>query len=132
MDGVSSDPRLNPNGGTVIPNTQQGHFLKMFQAYDEAGNIVQNVYLGIMDYPGINYDYNDNLFIIEGVKPVGTGPTASIAGTYPDPLGTPTSDIATATTLSALSVGDFSLTAENDTDTASATTLNTSSYDLYT
>jgi hypothetical protein len=132
MDGVSSDPRLNPNGGTVVPNTQQGHFLKMFQAYDEAGNIVQNVYLGIMDYPGINYDYNDNLFIIEGVKPVGTGPTASIAGTYPDPLGTPTSDIATATTLSALSVGDFSLTAENDTDTASATTLNTSSYDLYT
>lgn len=93
MDGVSSDPRLNNNGGVVVPGTQQGHFLKMFQAYDEDGNIIPTVYLGIMDYPGINYDFNDNLFIIEGVKPAGVGPTAALNDTYPDPDGVPSNDI---------------------------------------
>lgn len=93
MDGVSSDPRLNNIGGEVIAGTQQGHFLKMFQAYDEDGNIIPTVYLGIMDYPGINYDFNDNLFIIEGVKPVGVGPTTALNDTYPDPDGTPVSDL---------------------------------------
>lgn len=93
MDGASSDPRLNPVGGVVVPGTQQGDFLKIFQAYDPDGNILDNVYLGIMDYPGINYDYNDNMFVIEGVQPVGVGPTAAIPDAYPDQDGTPTSDI---------------------------------------
>lgn len=93
MAGLSTDPRLNPRGGVVVPGTQQGHTVKMFQAYDADGHILPNVYLGIMDYTGINYDYNDNLFIFEGIKPVGVGPTAALAHTWPAPEGTPTSDL---------------------------------------
>ncbi len=101
MAGGSTDPRLNSRGNVLVPGAQQGHTVKMFQAYDEHGNVLQNVYLGIMDYTGINYDYNDNLFIFEGVKPVGVGPTATLAGSYPDPAGTPVNDIPLSASLQA-------------------------------
>ncbi|WP_185982723.1 carbohydrate-binding protein [Aureimonas mangrovi] len=78
--GLSTDPRLNPTGGVIVPGAQQGHTVKMFQALDAKGNVIPNVYLGIMDYTGINYDYNDNLFIIEGVEPVGFGQNLVVTG----------------------------------------------------
>jgi len=78
--GLSSDPRLNPTGDVIVPGAQQGHTVKIFQALDEDGNVIPNVYLGIMDYTGINYDYNDNLFVIEGVEPVGFGQDLRVAG----------------------------------------------------
>lgn len=102
MAGLSTDPRLNARGGVVVPNTQQGHTVKMFQAYDADGNLLQNVWIGIQDYTGINYDYNDNIFLFEGVRPVGVGPTGPLANTYPDINGTPVSDIATQSLSAAL------------------------------
>jgi hypothetical protein len=71
--GLSTDPRLNPEGPIDVPGAQQGYTVRMFQAVDAAGANIPNVYLGIMDYTGINYDYNDNLFVIEGIAPVGLG-----------------------------------------------------------
>lgn len=78
--GLSTDPRLNPTGSVVVPGAQQGHTVKVFQALDANGNVIPNVYLGVMDYTGINYDYNDNLFVIEGVVPVGFGQEITVAG----------------------------------------------------
>ncbi|MFC4171943.1 carbohydrate-binding protein [Microvirga sp. GCM10011540] len=78
--GLSSDPRLNPRGDVLVPGAQQGHTVKMFQALDANGNVIPNVYLGIMDYTGINYDYNDNMFVIEGVAPVGFGQSVVVRG----------------------------------------------------
>ena len=78
--GLSTDPRLNPRGNVEVPGAQQGHTVKMFQALDAQGNAIPNVYLGIMDYTGINYDYNDNLFVIEGVAPVGFGQHMVVTG----------------------------------------------------
>ncbi|MDT9136311.1 hypothetical protein RSW15_24570, partial [Escherichia coli] len=78
--GLSTDPRLNPRGNVEVPGAQQGHTVKMFQALDAQGNVIPNVYLGIMDYTGINYDYNDNLFVIEGVAPVGFGQHMVVTG----------------------------------------------------
>ena len=80
VDDLSTDPRLNPPGGELVPGAQQGHTVKMFQALDADGEVIPNVYLGIMDYTGINYDYNDNMFVVEGVKPVGFGQELSVAG----------------------------------------------------
>ena len=106
MAGLSTDPTLNDSGsqnptqaqldalypgagytvsggevfeadGTPVEN---GYTVRMFQAVDEAGNAIPNVYLGVMDYTGINYDYNDNMFIVEGVTAVGNGAVLSIAG----------------------------------------------------
>ncbi|MEO3386341.1 CBM35 domain-containing protein [Mesorhizobium sp. CAU 1741] len=78
--GQSTDPRLNPRGDVVVAGAQQGHTVKIFQALDGDGNVIPNVFLGIMDYTGINYDYNDNLFVIEGVAPVGFGQSMVVGG----------------------------------------------------
>ncbi|MGM0560076.1 MAG: carbohydrate-binding protein [Pseudomonadota bacterium] len=77
---LSTDPTLNPTGDVIVPDEQQGHTVKVFQALDADGNVIPNVFLGIMDYTGINYDYNDNLFVIEGVSPVGFGQEMVVAG----------------------------------------------------
>ena len=69
----STDPKLNP-GGEKKPGAQRGHLTRLFRALDATGRVIPDVYLGIQDYSGINYDYNDNMFIIEGVEPAGDGP----------------------------------------------------------
>jgi hypothetical protein len=70
----STDPKLNPGGKT--PAGQRGHLTRLFKALGPDGKVIPNVYLGTQDYSGVNYDYNDNMFIIEGIEPVGEGPAA--------------------------------------------------------
>ncbi|MGP8290778.1 carbohydrate-binding protein [Vreelandella zhanjiangensis] len=74
---LSTDPSLNPQGGGTPPadaeGIERGYTVRMFRALDANGNVIPNTYLGIMDYTGINYDYNDNMFLIEGVTPVTGG-----------------------------------------------------------
>ncbi|MHB0777600.1 carbohydrate-binding protein, partial [Halomonas sp. WWR20] len=73
VQGLSTDPSLNPTGGGDVPEDaegiERGYTVRMFQALDANGNAIPNTYLGIMDYTGINYDYNDNMFVIEGIEP---------------------------------------------------------------
>ena len=59
---------------------QRGHFTRMFVALDADGNVIPNTYLVIQDYTGINYDYNDNMFVVSGITPVGTGKALTITG----------------------------------------------------
>ncbi len=110
MAGLSTDPSLNSSGGgtpsqsalddaygagaftvtgtganAVVTDAEgnvveDGYTVRMFQALDADGVPIPNVYLGIMDYTGINYDYNDNMFIFEGIAPVGFGNVISIEG----------------------------------------------------
>ena len=103
---VSSDPTVNDTGGGFPTQAQldakypgqdytltggkvfdaegnevpDGYTLRMFQAVDAQGNVIPNVFLGAMDYTGINYDYNDNMFVVEGVAPVGFGGAVSVTG----------------------------------------------------
>ncbi|UZH10620.1 MULTISPECIES: carbohydrate-binding protein [unclassified Halomonas] len=74
---LSTDPSLNPEGGGTPPadaeGIERGYTVRMFRALDAEGNVIPNTYLGVMDYTGINYDYNDNMFLIEGVTPVTGG-----------------------------------------------------------
>ncbi|WNL37791.1 carbohydrate-binding protein [Halomonas sp. PAMB 3232] len=74
---LSTDPALNPQGGGTPPadaaGIERGYTVRMFRALDGEGNVIPNTYLGVMDYTGINYDYNDNMFVIEGVSPVTGG-----------------------------------------------------------
>ncbi len=77
----STDPTLNSGGpGTVPDGVQRGHFTRIFQALDKDGNVIPNVFIGGQDYTGINYDYNDNMFVIEGLTPAGDGAVATISG----------------------------------------------------
>jgi hypothetical protein len=110
MAGLSTDPTLNNSGnGTPSQNAldanygvgtykvtgtganavvtdaegnvvEDGYTVRMFQALDAAGNPIENVYLGMMDYTGINYDYNDNMFLFEGIAPVGSGGSLVVSG----------------------------------------------------
>ncbi|MEN0064506.1 MAG: hypothetical protein AAGA48_20325 [Myxococcota bacterium] len=93
VSGLSTNPTLNPTGagapsqadlnnrypgytvtngnvsdpqGNAVPD---GYTVRMFQAKDPAGNPIPNTYLGVMDFTGINYDYNDNMFLVTGVTP---------------------------------------------------------------
>ncbi|WP_430468649.1 carbohydrate-binding protein [Vreelandella titanicae] len=74
---LSTDPSLNPTGGGTVPpgaeDIERGYTVRVFQALDANGNVIPNTYLGVMDYTGINYDYNDNMFVIEGISPVSGG-----------------------------------------------------------
>jgi len=62
---------------------QQGHWLRIFQAVDKNGAVIPNVYLAAMDYSGVNSDFNDNLFIIEGVTPIAVDGAPPIGGEAP-------------------------------------------------
>jgi hypothetical protein len=46
-----------------------GYTVRIFQAKDAAGTVIPDTYLGVMDFTGINYDYNDNMFLVTGVEP---------------------------------------------------------------
>jgi hypothetical protein len=59
---------------------------------DRAGNIVPNTYVMAMDYSGINYDYNDNVYLFTNMKPAPEGQVLyrlDVAGTsnYTDTNG---------------------------------------------
>jgi hypothetical protein len=81
VDNEWSDPTRNvqeqPGGG-------YGHHLRFFPLRNTDGNLIPDTYLLIMDYEGINYDYNDNIYIISNVRPetpggalpAGLGPVA--------------------------------------------------------
>jgi hypothetical protein len=47
-----------------------GHHVRFFVAKDSAGRIIPNTYIMTMDYSGINYDYQDNVYVITNMKPV--------------------------------------------------------------
>jgi Ca2+-binding RTX toxin-like protein len=123
VEGLTSDPRLNPRGDVLVdvngvkydrvnsttatdPNgvtvlisslqlIQQGYYVRVFQAVDADGNPIPHTYIVAQDYVGLNYDYQDNIVIIEGVEPVGafTGFESLIGDTGADTLtGTSASD----------------------------------------
>ena len=68
-----------------------GHHVRFWPLVDGSGNIVPNTWLMSMDYAGVNYDYNDNTFLISNIRPdQGTmdlflpGPRAGRSGTHPE------------------------------------------------
>ncbi|SFD70521.1 carbohydrate-binding protein [Roseivivax sediminis] len=73
---VTGEQVFDPDGNPV----SDGYTVRVFQAVDADGNTIENVFLGVMDYTGINYDYNDNMFIIEGVAPVYDGGVLTVDG----------------------------------------------------
>jgi hypothetical protein len=71
IDGESSDPTLNSttkdvSNGCVAPC---GHHVRFWPAKDRAGAIIPGAYLMGMDYSGINYDYQDNIYLVTNIQP---------------------------------------------------------------
>jgi hypothetical protein len=74
-DGEISDPTLNIS----TPDVSQGcvgpcgHHVRFWPVKDRSGALVPNTYVMAMDYSGINYDYNDNVYLITNVAPAADG-----------------------------------------------------------
>jgi hypothetical protein len=89
-----SDPTLNNqtpdrSGGCPGPC---GQHVRFWPVKDSSGATVPNTWLMAMDYAGINYDYNDNLYLISNMSPDPDGQTyyrLDVGGssTYTDALG---------------------------------------------
>jgi hypothetical protein len=61
-----SDPTLND------PTPGKGHFVRFWPAYDAEGKLIPNTYIILHDYNRefTNFDYNDNIYLVENIKPV--------------------------------------------------------------
>jgi fibronectin type 3 domain-containing protein len=83
IDGEKSDDSLN---AAVATNPQdQGHHVRFFPARDASGKVIPNTWLMAMDYLGINYDYQDNVYLVTNMRPENpAAPTApAVTGQSP-------------------------------------------------
>ncbi len=55
-----------PAGST----TDTGHHMRFWPARDKNGLYIPNTWIVAMDYSGINYDYNDNAYLITNIRPM--------------------------------------------------------------
>jgi hypothetical protein len=66
IDNEWSDDKLNPqeqSGGGF------GHHVRFYPARDAKGNLIPGTFLFGMDYQSINFDYQDNVYVVTNVKP---------------------------------------------------------------
>ena len=76
--GFRVDSEWSEDSRNTIPagsSTDQGHHVRFFVTKDQNGSVIPNTYIMVMDYSGINYDYNDNVYLITNIKPL-TAPNA--------------------------------------------------------
>ena len=59
----------------------EGHHVRFWVARDREGKIIPDTYIMAMDYAGINYDYQDNVYLVSNIKPETppTAPTGALA-----------------------------------------------------
>ncbi len=72
IDNEYTDPKLNDDGvdrAAGCTATQCGHHVRVFRARQPDGTLIAGAYLLAQDFGGINYDYQDNVFLLENVKP---------------------------------------------------------------
>src|SRR5581483_7469622 len=73
-DDSQNTPDFNETTGVAWPEPT-GHAIRFYPLIDENGNVVPNTYIMAQDYTGLsysNYDYQDNIFIVSGIKPATT------------------------------------------------------------
>jgi hypothetical protein len=74
IDGEYSQDTINVarQGNDPNCNTAQfacGHHVRFFPVRDRSGVLVPNTYVMSMDYSGINYDFQDNVYLVQNIKP---------------------------------------------------------------
>lgn len=73
IDPESSDWTTNNTDpdecGSGNEGCQLGHHLRVWPIEDRDGEAIPGTYLVVMDYAGINYDYNDNAYLVTNVAP---------------------------------------------------------------
>ncbi len=72
LDNEYSDPTLNdsaPDRAAGCTAAQCGQHVRVWQLRDGAGAAVPGSFIFAEDYAGINYDYQDNVYLVENIKP---------------------------------------------------------------
>jgi hypothetical protein len=72
LDAEYTDPKLNNASGDRSAGctaTQCGQHVRVFKVRDSAGNVVPGRYLFCMDIGGINFDYQDSVYLVTNLKP---------------------------------------------------------------
>jgi len=59
-----------------------GHSVRFYPARDREGEFIPNTWLMVMDYHGVNYDYNDNTYLITNIRPELLPPSPSGVSAY--------------------------------------------------
>ncbi|WP_218566277.1 malectin domain-containing carbohydrate-binding protein [Vallicoccus soli] len=71
IDSEWSDPARN-NSAVDVENGcvgTCGHHMRFWPVRDRAGAVVPGSWIVAMDYSGINYDYQDNVYLVTGMRP---------------------------------------------------------------
>lgn len=66
VDSEWSDPALNRRDQG---NQDEGHHMRFYPVRDAQGNVVPNLWFMGMDFLSINYDFNDNVYLISNIRP---------------------------------------------------------------
>ena len=73
IDPEWSDWTRNNAGPDICNSTpeddQCGHHVRFWPARDFNDNLIPNAWLMVMDYAGINYDFNDNVYYVTNIQP---------------------------------------------------------------
>lgn len=71
VGGEWSDPLKNSVGNDDCSAGRDtcGHHVRFWPIMDRDGNVIPGQYLMIMDFSGINYDYNDNMYLFTNLRP---------------------------------------------------------------
>ncbi len=88
-DSERSDPALNSQSADTANGCPGpcGHHFRAWRVRDRDGKVVPNTYVVSMDYSGINYDYNDNTYIVSNLKPELQPRNFSTPGLFPGAPG---------------------------------------------
>lgn len=71
-------PDLQPDKNGKVCEEPCGFHMRAWKLRLANGSYVPNAYIIAMDYAGLNYDYNDNVWIVENIEPY-TAPSAVIS-----------------------------------------------------
>jgi len=85
VDSEWSDPALNDHSADLANGGVEpvGHHMRFWPVRDRSGALITNTWLMGMDYSGINYDYQDNVYLISNIRPENPAADPSIGGLYP-------------------------------------------------
>ena len=86
VDSESSDDTKNDHTKDVSNGCTEpcGHHVRFWPVKDRTGAVVPGSYILTMDYSGINYDYNDNMYLVTNITPDKPQPPAGVSAVAGD------------------------------------------------
>lgn len=93
--GFKIDPEFSDWTRNNKPNPgDEGHHVRFWPVRDLDGNLIPETFLMVMDYSGINYDFNDNVYVVTNITPENVQPlVASTIDDFTIETGDPATDV---------------------------------------